>query len=418
MGMTLTEKILATASEKKEVEPGEIVTVEPTWVMSHDNSAAILLKFKKTGMKKVWNPKKIVIILDHTVPAPTAEYANNHTSIREFVKEQGIENFWDINTGICHQVMAEKGYDLPSAVIVGAASHTTTPGACGAFAAGIGRSEVAAIWATGKIWLRVPESYEIIVNGEMPKGVFAKDLALHIIGDVTASGAVYKAVEFKGETIRNMSIASRMVLTNMSAEMGAKNGIVEADKKTEEYLKNRARAPYEILHSDEDAEYEKKYEYDASDLVPKIAFPHTVDNVHDIDKAEGININQVFLGTCTNGRVEDLEVAARILKGKRINPDVRMLVFPASWEVWREADEKGILKTLAEAGAVIMNPGCGPCLGAHEGALADGEKCLSTANRNFKGRMGNPNAEIYLGSPATAAASALKGYISDPREVL
>ena len=418
MGMTLTEKILATASEKKEVEPGEIVTVEPTWVMSHDNSAAILLKFKKTGMKKVWNPKKIVIILDHTVPAPTAEYANNHTSIREFVKEQGIENFWDINTGICHQVMAEKGYDLPSAVIVGADSHTTTPGAFGAFAAGIGRSEVAAIWATGKIWLRVPESYEIIVNGEMPKGVFAKDLALHIIGDVTASGAVYKAVEFKGETIRNMSIASRMVLTNMSAEMGAKNGIVEADKKTEEYLKNRARAPYEILHSDEDAEYEKKYEYDASDLVPKIAFPHTVDNVHDIDKAEGININQVFLGTCTNGRVEDLEVAARILKGKRINPDVRMLVFPASWEVWREADEKGILKTLAEAGAVIMNPGCGPCLGAHEGALADGEKCLSTANRNFKGRMGNPNAEIYLGSPATAAASALKGYISDPREVL
>ncbi|MCD6370732.1 MAG: 3-isopropylmalate dehydratase large subunit [Thermoplasmata archaeon] len=418
MGMTLTEKILARASEKKEVEPGEIVTVEPTWVMSHDNSAAILLKFKKTGMKKVWNPKKIVIILDHTVPAPTAEYANNHTSIREFVKEQGIENFWDINTGICHQVMAEKGYDLPSAVIVGADSHTTTPGAFGAFAAGIGRSEVAAIWATGKIWLRVPESYEIIVNGEMPKGVFAKDLALHIIGDVTASGAVYKAVEFKGETIRNMSIASRMVLTNMSAEMGAKNGIVEADKKTEEYLKNRARAPYKILHSDEDAEYEKKYEYDASDLVPKIAFPHTVDNVHDIDKAEGININQVFLGTCTNGRVEDLEVAARILKGKRINPDVRMLVFPASWEVWREADEKGILKTLAEAGAVIMNPGCGPCLGAHEGALADGEKCLSTANRNFKGRMGNPNAEIYLGSPATAAASALKGYISDPREVL
>jgi len=416
--MTLTEKILARASQKKEVEPGEIVTVEPTWVMSHDNSAAILLKFKKTGMKKVWNPKKIVIILDHTVPAPTAEYANNHTSIREFVKEQGIENFWDINTGICHQVMAEKGYDLPSAVIVGADSHTTTPGAFGAFAAGIGRSEVAAIWATGKIWLRVPESYEIIVNGEMPKGVFAKDLALHIIGDVTASGAVYKAVEFKGETIRNMSIASRMVLTNMSAEMGAKNGIVEADKKTEEYLKNRARAPYKILHSDEDAEYEKKYEYDASDLVPKIAFPHTVDNVHDIDKAEGININQVFLGTCTNGRVEDLEVAARILKGKRINPDVRMLVFPASWEVWREADEKGILKTLAEAGAVIMNPGCGPCLGAHEGALADGEKCLSTANRNFKGRMGNPNAEIYLGSPATAAASALKGYISDPREVL
>ncbi|EDY35345.1 homoaconitate hydratase family protein [Aciduliprofundum boonei T469] len=418
MGMTLTEKILAKKAGKKEVQPGEIVTVEPTWVMSHDNSAAILLKFKKTGVKKVWNPKKIVIILDHTVPAPTADYANNHKSIREFVKEQGIENFWDINTGICHQVMAEKGYDLPGAVIVGADSHTTTPGAFGAFAAGIGRSEVAAIWATGKIWLRVPESYEIIVEGEMPKGVFAKDLALHIIGDITASGAVYKAVEFKGETIRNMSIASRIVLTNMSAEMGAKNGIIEADEKTEAYLKTRARAPYEIMHPDEDAEYERRYEYDASDLVPKIAFPHTVDNVYDIDKAEGIEVNQVFLGTCTNGRVEDLEVAARILKGNKVNKNVRMLVFPASWDVWREANEKGILRTLAEAGAVIMNPGCGPCLGAHAGVLADGEKCLSTANRNFKGRMGNPNAEIYLGSPATAAATALKGYIADPREVL
>ncbi len=418
MGMTLTEKILAKKADKKEVHPGEIVTVEPTWVMSHDNSAAILLKFKKTGVEKVWNPERIVIILDHTVPPPTAEYANNHRSIRGFVKEQGIKHFWDMNTGICHQVMAEKGYDLPGAVIVGADSHTTTPGAFGAFAAGIGRSEVASIWATGKIWLRVPESYEITVNGKLPKGVFAKDLALHIVGDVTASGAVYKAVEFKGETIKNMSIASRMVLTNMSAEMGAKNGIIEADKKTEKLIRGKAKAPYELMYPDEDAEYEKRYEYDASNLVPKIAFPHTVDNVRDIDKAEEIKIDQVFLGTCTNGRVEDLEIAARILKGKRIHKDTRMLVFPASWEVWREADEKGILRTLADAGAMVMNPGCGPCLGAHEGVLADGEKCLSTANRNFKGRMGNPNAEIYLGSPATAAATALKGYIADPREVL
>ncbi len=418
MGMTLTEKILAKKAGKKEVQPGEIVTVEPTWVMSHDNTAAILLKFKKTGVERVWDPKKIVIILDHTVPPPTAEYANNHKSIRNFVMEQGIEHFWDINTGICHQVLGEKGYDLPSSVIVGADSHTTTAGAFGAFAAGIGRSEVAAIWATGKIWFRVPESYEIIVNGEMPKGVFAKDLALHIVGDVTASGAVYKAVEFKGETIKNMSIASRMVLTNMSAEMGAKNGIIEADEKVEKFLNGRAKGPYEVMHPDEDAEYEKKCEYDASDLVPKVAFPHTVDNVYDIDKAAGIEINQVFLGTCTNGRVEDLEIAARILKGKRVSRNLRMLVFPASWEVWREADEKGILRTLADAGALVMNPGCGPCLGAHEGVLADGERCLSTANRNFKGRMGNPNAEIYLASPATAAATALKGYIADPREVL
>ena len=209
-----------------------------------------------------------------------------------------------------------------------------------------------------------------------------------------------------------------MVLTNMSAEMGAKNGIIAADKKTEDYLKSRARLPYKLQNADPDASYERKYEYDASDLVPKVAFPHTVDNVYDIDKAEGIEINQVFLGTCTNGRVEDLEIAAKILKGKKVHPDIRMLVFPASWEVWREADEKGILRTLADAGAMVMNPGCGPCLGAHEGVLADGERCLSTANRNFKGRMGNPNAEIYLGSPATAAATALKGRITDPREVL
>ena len=418
MGMTLTEKILAKKAGKKELQSGEIVTVEPTWVMSHDNSAAIILKFKKTGVKRVWKPDRIVIILDHTVPPPSREYANAHKSIREFVAEQGIKNFWDINTGICHQVMAEKGYDLPSEVIVGADSHTTTPGAFGAFAAGIGRSEVASIWATGKIWLRVPESYEIIVDGKFSKGVFAKDLALHIIGEITASGAVYKAVEFKGETIRNMSIASRMVLTNMSAEMGAKNGIIEADDKTERFLKGRAKGNYKIMHPDEDAEYEKRYEYDSSDIIPKVSFPHTVDNVHDIDKAEGIKIDQVFLGTCTNGRVEDLEIAAKILKGKRINKNVRMLVFPASWEIWREADERGILRTLAEAGAVIMNSGCGPCLGAHEGILADGDKCLSTANRNFKGRMGNPNAEIYLASPATAAATALRGYITDPREVL
>ncbi len=418
MGMTLTEKILAQAAGKKEVSPGEIVTVEPTWVMSHDNSAYILKEFKKTGVEKVWNPEKIVIILDHVVPAASRDYANNHLSIRQFVNEQKITNFWDINTGICHQVMAEKGYDVPGAVIVGADSHTTTPGAFGAFAAGIGRSEVAAIWATGKIWLRVPESYEVLVNGEFPKGVFAKDLALHIVGDITASGAVYKAVEFKGETIKNMSIASRMVLTNLSAEMGAKNGIIEADEKTLKYLKGKARAEIKVMHSDEDAEYEKHFEYDASDLVPKVAFPHTVDNVYDIDKALEIPVNQVFLGTCTNGRVEDLEIAAKILKGKKVKDGVRMLVFPASWEVWREANERGILNILAEAGAVIMNPGCGPCLGAHAGVLGDGEVCLSTANRNFKGRMGNPNAEIYLASPATAAASALKGYISDPREVL
>jgi len=416
MGMSVTEKILARAAGKDDVCVGEIVTVEPTWVMSHDNTAAIISHFRKTGAKRVWNPDKVVVILDHVVPAATAEYANNHRKIREFVREQGITNFHDINTGICHQVMAEKGYDVPGAVILGADSHTTTPGAFGAFAAGIGRSEVAAIWATGKIWLMVPPTIEIRVNGEFQRGVYAKDLALHIIGDISASGAVYKAVEFRGDTVRNMSIASRMVLTNMAAEMGAKNGIVEPDEKTLTYLKGRAKVPFEPVYADPDAEYERSIEYDASDIVPKVAFPHTVDNVRDVDDAAGIPIDQVFLGTCTNGRVEDLEVVARILKGKRVK--VRTLVFPASWEVYRGALAKGIIDTLVKAGAVIMNPGCGPCLGAHAGVLGDGERCLSTANRNFKGRMGNPNAEIYLASPATAAATALKGEIADPREVL
>jgi 3-isopropylmalate/(R)-2-methylmalate dehydratase large subunit len=264
----------------------------------------------------------------------------------------------------------------------------------------------------------VPESFEIIVNGKMPKGVYAKDLALHIIGDIRADGANYMSVEFRGETIKDMTMASRMVLTNLAAEMGAKAGIMDYDEKTEEFLKGRAQKPYTPVKPDEDAEYQKRKEYDAEDLVPKIAFPHTVDNVYDIEKAEGIDIDQVFLGTCTNGRLEDLRVAASILKGRKVHPSVRMLVFPASWEVYMDALKEGILETFIRAGALVMKPGCGPCLGAHEGVLAPGERCLSTANRNFKGRMGSKEAEIYLGSPATEAATAIKGKIADPREVL
>lgn len=417
MGKTFSEKILSMKSGS-DVKAGDIATVKPDFVMSHDNSAAISKNFEKIGVERVAIPEKIVIILDHVVPAATVEYAENHKLIREFVKKQGILNFYDINHGVCHQVFSEEGFALPGALILGSDSHTTTYGAFGAFAAGIGRTEMAAIWATGELWLRVPETLKIVIKGKLPEGVYAKDVVLHIIGTIGADGATYKAVEFTGEVVENFSIASRMVLANMAAEMGAKVGYVPPDEKTVEYLHGRAKKEYELIKSDPDARYEKILEFEISDLVPQVAVPHTVDNVKPVHEAEGLEINQALIGTCTNGRVEDLEVAAKILKGKKVHPSVRLLIFPASWRVYMEALRKGIIETLIEAGAVIMNPGCGPCLGAHEGVLASGERVISTSNRNFRGRMGSKEAEIYLASPATAAASAIEGKIVDPRKFL
>ncbi len=417
MGKTFSEKILSIKSGS-DVKAGDIATVKPDFVMSHDNSAAISKNFEKIGVEKVAIPEKIVIILDHVVPAATVEYAENHKLIREFVKKQGILNFYDINHGICHQVFSEEGFALPGSLVLGSDSHTTTYGAFGAFAAGIGRTEMAAIWATGELWLRVPESLKIVIKGKLPECVYAKDVVLHIIGTIGADGATYKAVEFTGEVVENFSIASRMVLANMAAEMGAKVGYVPPDEKTVEYLQGRAKKEYELIKSDPDARYEKVLEFEVSDLVPQVAVPHTVDNVKPVHEVEGLEINQVLIGTCTNGRVEDLEVAAKILKGRKVHPSVRLLVFPASWKVYMEALKRGIIETLVEAGAVIMNPGCGPCLGAHEGVLASGERVVSTSNRNFRGRMGSKEAEIYLASPATAAASAIEGKITDPRKFL
>jgi len=417
MGKTFAEKILGKKAGK-EVVPGEIVIVKPDKLMSHDNTSAISKKFKSIGMNKVAYPDRIVIILDHCVPAASEKYATNHQVIREFVKEQGIKNFFDINYGICHQVLIEKGFALPGSLVLGSDSHTTSYGAVGAFSAGIGRTEMAALYATGELWLKVPQSYKIIVKGKFPAGVSAKDLILHIIGDIGADGAIYKSVEFTGETISDMSVSDRMILANMSAEMGAKNGYIAPDDKTREYLEGRTDVEYEEIHPDEDAEYEKILEYDVSNLSPQIAKPHTVDNVSSIEEVKGVKVDQALLGTCTNGRLNDLESAANILKGKKIHPNTRLLVFPASQEVMLEAMRKGILETLSEAGAVLMNPGCGPCLGAHEGTLAPGEVCISTANRNFKGRMGCKSAFVYLASPETIAASALKGEIADPREVV
>jgi homoaconitate hydratase family protein len=415
LGKTLTEKILGRKAGK-DVQAGEVITVSPDYILSHDNSAAIIQEFRKLGVKKVKAPEKIVIVLDHIVPASEEKYAQNHKSIREFVAEQGIPNFFDINAGICHQVLPEQGFALPGKVIVGSDSHTPSYGALGAFATGIGRTETACTWATDEIWLRVPETMRIDLSGRFRAGVFAKDLSLKIIGDHGAEMANYRAVEFAGSAAGDISVGSRLTLANMSAEMGAKNGYFAPDAKTLNWLEGRARGPFVAASSDPDARFESVLAYDLGGLEPQVACPHTVDNVKPIGAVAGKPVNQVLIGTCTNGRLEDLEAAAAIFKGRKVHPSVRCLVIPASWEVYREALKSGALAVLVDAGCVILNSGCGPCLGAHEGIMAAGEVCLSTSNRNFQGRMGHRDSEIYLASPATAAATAVAGKIADPRE--
>jgi len=415
VGKTLTEKVLGRKAGK-DVRAGEVVTVSPDYVLSHDNSAAIIQEFRKLGVKKVKAPGKIVIVLDHIVPAADEKYAQNHKTIREFVAEQAIPNFFDINTGICHQVLPEQGFALPGLVIVGSDSHTPSYGALGAFATGIGRTETACTWATDEIWLRVPETMRIDLSGRMSPGVFAKDLSLKLIGDHGAEMANYKAVEFDGPAARDFSVGARLTLANMSAEMGAKNGYFAPDDKALKWLEGRARGPFTAVSSDPDASYESVLAYDLDALEPQVACPHSVDNVKPVAAVAGKSVNQVLIGTCTNGRLEDLEAAAAIFKGRKVHPSVRVLVLPASWAVYREALESGALAVLVDAGCVILNSGCGPCLGAHEGLMAAGEVCLSTSNRNFRGRMGHRDSEIYLASPATAAATAVTGKITDPRE--
>ena len=418
MGMTVAEKVLARKAGLDKVVPGQILTVRPDVLLTHDNTAAIASQFRKIGVEKMVDPRMSVIVLDHVVPAASETHANNHKRTREFVREQGIAHFYDVGEGICHQVLPEKGHARPGRLIVGSDSHTTTHGAFGAFAVGIGRTEAAAVMATGEIWLRVPDSYRIEITGQLAPAISAKDLILHIIGSLRADGADYRSVEFAGETIRNMSMAGRMVLCNMAAEMGAKNGVVEPDETTRAWLAGRTDVNYEEVHADPDAAYERVITYDAGGLLPQVAKPHRVDNVAMVREVAGTKIDQALIGTCTNGRLEDLEMAARILRDRKVSPTVRLLVLPASREVLLAALERGLIADLVKAGAVILNPGCGPCLGAHEGAMAPSEVTISTANRNFKGRMGCKEAEIYLTSPATVAASAVTGVITDPREFL
>jgi 3-isopropylmalate/(R)-2-methylmalate dehydratase large subunit len=415
--MNITEKILAKASAKTSVLPGDIVDTNVDMVMVHDLTGPLAVEaFRRIGIAHVWDNKKIVIILDHQVPAESVKAAELHKMLRAFAKEQSIR-FYDVGRGgICHQVMPEKGHVLPGSVIVGADSHTCTYGALGAFATGIGSTEAAAVFATGKIWLKVPETIRINVEGEFKPFVTPKDLILSIIGKIGADGATYKATEFTGSTIRTMSIAGRMTLCNMTVEMGAKNGIIEPDETTRKFLKGRTNKPYETFKSDADADYGRVVELDVSELEPVVACPSSVDNVKPVSEVDA-PIEQAFIGSCTNGRIEDLRVAAQIMKGNTVKDGVRALVIPASQEVYRQAVDEGLVEIFTDAGALVCGSACGPCLGGHIGLLAAGETCVSTSNRNFIGRMGSTQASVYLASPATVAASALTGRITDPRTV-
>jgi 3-isopropylmalate/(R)-2-methylmalate dehydratase large subunit len=387
-------------------------------VMIHDLTGPLAVEaFKRIGISKVWDNKKIVIILDHQVPAESVKAAELHKLLRAFAKEQNIR-FYDVGRGgICHQVMPEKGHVLPGTVILGADSHTCTYGAFGAFATGIGSTEAAAVFATGRIWLKVPETMKIVVSGKFKKFTASKDLILSIIGRIGVDGATYKAVEFAGSTVREMSVSGRMTLCNMAVEMGAKNAVVEPDKATEKFLQGRTGKPYDCFNSDADAKYEKTLEFDVSDLKPSVACPSSVDNIKPASELSSVSVDQAFIGSCTNGRIEDLWLAAEILRGKTVKEGVRALVIPASQEVYKQAVREGLLEIFTDAGAIVCGSACGPCLGGHIGLLAPGEICVSTSNRNFIGRMGSTQASVYLASPATVAASAITGHITDPNEL-
>ncbi|WP_281034001.1 3-isopropylmalate dehydratase large subunit [Methanosalsum zhilinae] len=410
----MSEKILSRASGKTAVA-NDFVMADIDYAMAHDGTSILAVKaFREMEVEKVWNTDKIVIPFDHLAPANSDTTASLQKDIRNWIHEQKIRNFYDIGNGICHQVLPEKGFAMPGKLIVGADSHSCTYGAFGAFGTGVGATDMAEIFASGKLWFRVPESIKITVEGNMNKHVCAKDLTLKVVGTVGSDGATYKALEFYGNTISDLSVSGRMTLCNMAIEMGAKTGIVPPDNKTLEYVKKRAVDEYDPVYADDDAIYAKEIHIDVEDLEPQIARPHEVDNVCGVSEVEGTRVDQVFIGTCTNGRLEDLEDAAAILEGKDVA--VRTIVIPASRDIMIEATKNGTVEKLLEAGATFATPGCGPCLGGHMGVIGDGETCISTANRNFRGRMGKGGC-IYLASPATAAASAVTGTITHPGNV-
>lgn len=417
MGMTLSEKILSEHAGK-EVMAGEIAVVRVDLAYAQDGTGPLAVrKIQEMGFMEVFNPTKTLFFFDHASPSPKFELSNDHTFMRDFAGRTGCR-ISDVGYGISHQVVAEKEVK-PGDVVIGADSHTCTGGALGAFATGAGSTDVAVAMALGKIWLRVPETLRVVVEGELPAGVYGKDIILHLIGKIGAAGATYKALEFTGDAIEHLEMAGRMTIANMAVEAGAKVGIFSSDEVARDWLNRMGRpGDFRELASDLDAIYEKTIEIDARALIPTIACPHQVDNTRTIDEIGEVRVDQVYLGTSCNGRLEDLQIAAKILKGKKIHPKIRMIVTPGSRLVYLEALKDGTMEILIEAGALAMPPGCGACVGLHEGVLGDGEVCLATQPRNFQGRMGSPNSFIYLGSPAVAAATAIEGKIADPRKYL
>jgi 3-isopropylmalate/(R)-2-methylmalate dehydratase large subunit len=414
---TCAESILARASGSAKVEPGEYVSGVIDKAMCNEGFAAAFMNLGAAGVKDVWDPERVIVVMDHYVPAPTERAATIHQLVRAGVEQLGITHFYDERHGIAHQVMMEEGHALPGELIVGTDSHTCTYGALGAASCGIGFSEMAYVLATGRLWFRVPETIRFVLMGSLVPPLTSKDVMLKVAGDYSAEMAQYKSVEFTGASARDMSVEARMTMSNMSVEIGAKFCFFETDDKASAYLASRCAGDYEPLIFDEAAPVSQTCEMDLSGLEPQVSLPHTVDNVKPVSQVDRTDIHQAILGSCTNGRLEDLQLAAGFLAGKQVHPKVRLLVIPASWNVYRQAMEDGTLRVIIDAGGIVLNPGCGPCFGSYGGLLGPGERCISSTNRNFKGRMGSDRAEVYLASPATVAASAVRGYIADPREM-
>lgn len=417
MAKTIAEKILS-AHAGRDLKSGDFAVCKVDFCFGQDGTSSIIIdRIKELGVGKVFDKKKFCMVIDHNSPAPNQGASGVQKKMRDFAIEQGV-HLYDINCGICHQIIPEKGHVLPGYLVLGADSHTCTYGALGALSTGVGSTDLAVALATGKNWFKVPQSAKIIVNGRLPRGVSAKDMILHIAGDLSANGATYMALEFYGRAIDSLSLEGRFTICNMVVELGAKCGFTPVDDKVKEWLGKRTNKKYKIYTADQDAQYAMVKEYDASKITPCVAKPHTVDNYARVEDVRGTAINEAFIGTCTNGRLEDLKAAAGILKGRKVKKGIKLVVVPASREIYLEALKLGYLEVFIDSGAVVLNPGCGPCVGTHQGVPADGEVVISTANRNFLGRMGNPKAFIYLGSPATVAASAIEGKIADPRKYL
>jgi 3-isopropylmalate/(R)-2-methylmalate dehydratase large subunit len=417
MDQTIAEKILSNHCGKK-VKEGDIAICKVDFCFGQDGTSGIIIdNFKKLGNVKPFDKTRFYMVIDHSGPSPSVGVSTIHKKMRTFADDLGV-GIYDVGVGVCHQIIPELGHVVPGDLVIGADSHTCTYGAINVFSTGVGSTDLAITLASGKNWFKVPPTFKIFISGKLPKGVYSKDIILHIIGKLGANGCTYKSVEFYGETIERLSVDARFTIANMAVEMGAKCGLMEADKKALEWVKMHSRRQPKPVFADKNAAYETIKEFDVSRLSPQVAKPHTVDNVSNIEEVKGKHVDQVYIGTCTNGRVEDLEIAARVLKNKKVHPDVKLIIAPASRSIYLEAVKKGLVEVFINAGGVLLTPGCGPCVGTHGGIPADGESVISTANRNFKGRMGNPSAFIYLASPATCAASAIEGKIADPRKYL